>query len=251
MEITLALRRSPNAYVSRKGAGIRQRTPVECGTIWLCPVGVGEDDINISAPLDEILHIYLPVERFGTLSALYSDGRIRADAVRYLAGVEDPLIRQIGLTIHQQLICESSAGRMLVEVAAMALTARVAQAYGHDRPDTPVQHGAETECPDRIRRAIDFIRDNLQRELTVAEIAAVACLSPFHFTRMFKRVTGKTPYGFVSEERLDRARRLLGDRTIPLVDVALSSGFSSQGAFNTAFKRSVGRTPGEYRQYLS
>lgn len=251
MEITLAIRRSPDAHVSRKGAGIRQRTPVEAGTIWLCPVGVGEDDIHISAPLDEILHIYLPAERFETLAGLYGDARIRADTVRYLAGVEDPLLAQIGLSIHQELIRESSAGRMMVEAAALALTARVAQAYGHDRPDTRVRPATETAGPDRIDRAVAFIRDNLERDLSVAEIAAVACLSPFHFSRMFKRVTGRTPYAFVSEERLARARRLLNDTKIPLVDIALSSGFSSQGAFNTAFKRVIGKTPGEYRQHAS
>ncbi|KQO57629.1 hypothetical protein ASF32_18740 [Methylobacterium sp. Leaf91] len=251
MEITLAVRRSPDAHVSRKGAGIRQRTPVESGTIWLCPIGVGEDDINISAPLDEILHIYLPAERFDHLAALYGDARIRADAVRYLAGVEDPLLVQIGLSIHQELIRESSAGRMMVEAAALALTARIAQAYGHDRPETRARPATDAASPDRINRAVAFIRDNLERDLSVAEIAAVACLSPFHFTRMFKRVTGKTPYAFVSEERLKRARRLLIERKISLTDVALSSGFSSQGSFNTAFKRAVGRTPGEYRQHYS
>jgi AraC family transcriptional regulator len=108
MEITLAIRRSPDSYVSRKGAGIQQHPRVQCGTLWLCPVAVGEDDISISAPLDEILHISPPAERFETSSALYGDGRIRAAAVGYLAGVEDPLIRQIGLTIHQELI---NAGR--------------------------------------------------------------------------------------------------------------------------------------------
>jgi AraC family transcriptional regulator len=124
----------------------------------------------------------------------------------------------------------------------------VAQAYGHDRPDGADAAGGDHGCPERIQRAIAFIRDNLDRDLSVTELAAAACLSPFHFARLFKRVTGKTPYGFVSAERLARARRLLAERKLPLVDVALSSGFSSQAAFSTAFKRVTGCTPGEYRQ---
>jgi AraC family transcriptional regulator len=250
MEITLATRRCPGAQVSRKGAGLRQQTAVEPGTIWLCPVGVGEDDINISAPLSEVLHIYLPEDRFKALADLYGDARIRADTVRYLADVQDPLIRQIGLSILGELVQESSAGRMMVESAALTLTARVAQAYGHDRPDSAAPSTEEGSCPDRIQRAIAFIRDNLERDLSITELAAVACLSPFHFARMFKRVTGQTPYGFVSAERLACACRLLADRKISILDVALRSGFSSQAAFGTAFKRAKGYTPSEYRKLI-
>ncbi|WP_188092614.1 AraC family transcriptional regulator [Azospirillum sp. B21] len=250
MEITLATRRSPGAFVMRKGAGVRQRSAVEEGTIWLCPVGVGEDEISISAPLDEILHIYLPADRFDGLAALYGDARIRADAIRYLADLRDPLIRQIGLSIRAELLQETSAGRMMVESAALALAARVAHAYAHDRPE-PSQTPQEADCPKRISRVIDFIRDNLERDISVGELATVACLSPFHFARMFKRLTGKTPHGFVSAERFALARKLLGDPDMPLVTVAHRSGFSTQAAFGTAFKRAMGCTPGAYRRRLS
>ncbi|WP_157944661.1 helix-turn-helix domain-containing protein [Mangrovicella endophytica] len=248
MEITLATRRSPGAFVSRKGAGHRQRTAVEAGTVWLCPVGVGEDDINISAALQDVLHIYLPTDRFAHLAELYGDRCIRADAVRYLADVDDDLIRQLGFSIHRELCGESAGGRMMVETASLALVARVSQTYGHDSPERP---GAEAAgalpSASRIGRAIEFIRDNLDGELTVAELAEVACLSPFHFARMFKAVTGSTPHGFVSAARLGEARRLLVQGKLSLAEIAHRSGFSSQAAFSTAFKRAVGCSPRKYR----
>lgn len=251
MEVTLATRRCPGAFVSRKGAGIRQRTAVEAGTIWLCPVGVGEDDINISAPLEDVLHIYLPSDRFASLADAYGDARVRADAVRYLADVDDPLIRQVGLVILGELLRESSAGRMMVEAAALTLTARIAQAHGHDGPDLPSGADEGIRCPARIRRAIEFMQDNLDRNLTVSEIAEIACLSPFHFARTFKRATGKTPHAFVSAERLQRARKLLAQPSTSMSEIALRSGFSGQAAFGTAFKRVVGCTPGEFRKLVS
>ena len=226
---------------------MRQRSPVDQGAIWLCPVGVGEDDISISAPLEEVLHIYLPTSRFSALADFYGDGRIRADAIRYLADLRDPLIRQIGLSIRAELVQETSAGRMMVESAALALTARVVHAYSHDRPEAR-QAEPQTDCPKRILRTIDFIRDNLERDISVSELAAIACLSPFHFARIFKRVVGKTPHGFVSGERFDLARKLLHDSDISLVTIAHRTGFSNQAAFSTAFKRAVGCTPGDYRR---
>ncbi|AWN51142.1 AraC family transcriptional regulator [Methylobacterium sp. 17Sr1-1] len=250
MEITIATRRSPGAYVSRKGAGQRQRTAVEAGTVWFCPVGVAEDDIGISGALHDILHVYLPVERFAHMADLYGDPRIRADAVRYLADVDDDLVRQLGLAIGRELQAETSAGRMLVEAASLSLVARLAQMYGHDRPERAETEAGST-CQTRIRRVTEFIRDNLHRELTVAELAEVACLSPFHFARMFKAVTGSTPHGFVSAARLQEARRLLSRTATPLGEIALRSGFSGQSTFTSAFKRATGCTPGEYRRQQS
>jgi AraC family transcriptional regulator len=248
MEITLATRRSPGAFVSRKGAGLRQRTAVEAGTLWLCPVGVGENDINISAPLQDVLHIYLPADRFAHLAELYGDPGIRADAIRYLADVDDGLIRQLGLAIRHELCGESASGRMMVEAASLALVARVAHTYGHDSPGRRGTDETAPPCSLRIQRAIRFIRENLDQDLTVADLAEVACLSPFHFARMFKAATGSTPHGFVSAARLEEARRLLVQRKLSLADIAHRSGFSSQAAFSTAFRRALGCSPREYQR---
>lgn len=248
MEITFATRGNPGAVVSRKGAGERQRTAVEAGTIWLCPVGVGEDDIDISAPLLDMMHVYLAAERFRHLSELYGDTHIRADGIQYLAGIDDGLVRQLCLAIHRELRSESAAGRMMVETASLALVAHLVQSYGHDRPSAGGAKDGQARCPARIKRAIDFIGDNLDRDITVAELADVACLSQFHFSRMFKAVTGSTPHGFLSTARLKEACRLLTQSKLSLVDIAHRSGFSSQAAFSTAFKRVIGSTPGDYRQ---
>lgn len=247
IEITLAMRRCPGAYVNRAGGGARQRTFVDAGTIWLCPAGLGEDDIHISAPLRDILHIYLPADRFGELSDTCGGGSFQAENLRYLADIHDPLIRAVGLSVHSELTCESSTGRMMIEAAALALTARLAHAYSHSQPARP-SLPAVADCPERIRRVMDFVRDNIEQDLSLGELAQVACLSPFHFARMFKRVTGQTPHGFVSSERLKQARTLLAASELPLVEVALRSGFSTQAAFGEAFKRAVGCSPGAYRR---
>lgn len=244
VEITLAIE-GGNGAVSRKGNGVRQVTRVEPGTLWLCPVGVGEDDTNISADLPEILHIYLSEENFQSLSRQYGNIRVNGSSVRYLADVDDALIRQLGLSILTELRQETSAGRLLVESSALALTARLVQSHGHESLNS-LFNGEDKACPTRIARVVDYIRSNLEGDLTMDELAGVACLSSFHFARMFKQVTGKTPHHYVSNQRLGRAKSLLLDGGVSFAEIALRSGFSTQASFNRSFRQAEGCSPSQY-----
>lgn len=245
-ELTLAVK-GADGSVSRKGDGVRQVTQVRPGTLWLCPIGVGEDETNISTDLPEILHVYLPQSGFATLAEHYSDARISGSAVRYLADVDDPMLKQLSLALLSELRHETSAGRILVETTALAMTARLGQTYGHDRPDG--QHDDEEAlCAPRMRRVLDYIQANLEADLTVEGLASIACLSPHHFARMFKGVVGKSPHSYVSSQRLSSAKRMLLAKRYSLVEIAQRTGFSTQAAFNRSFRRVEGCTPTEYRR---
>ena len=78
--------------------------------------------------------------------------------------------------------------------------------------------------------------------------AAAAGMSPFHFSRLFKKSTGKSPYQFVLQRRIERAKKLLRNSTRSLADVGGELGFSHQSHFTSAFRKQVGATPGAYRK---
>ncbi len=134
IEITIAVAGVRDAVVSRKGAGLRQDTPVDPGTIWISPVNVCEDDIRITRPLSQILHLYLPSDPFDQLSRVSGGAEVPGRAVRYLAGVRDELVRHIGLSLLAELRSQTAGGRLLAESLALSLTARLAQTYASDRP---------------------------------------------------------------------------------------------------------------------
>jgi len=67
----------------------------------------------------------------------------------------------------------------------------------------------------RVRRVAQYIQDNLQRELRLAELSAVVHMSPYHFARLFKRSTGVPPHRFLVRHRIDEARALLAAQTVP------------------------------------
>ncbi|WP_271504123.1 helix-turn-helix domain-containing protein [Bradyrhizobium sp. CCBAU 11357] len=95
---------------------------------------------------------------------------------------------------------------------------------------------------------LDYIEANLEGDLSIDRMASIACLSRFHFARAFRQAVGQAPHRYVSGRRLERAKTLLTRGDLPLVDIALSLGFSGQANFTRAFKQATGQAPGQYRQ---
>jgi len=100
----------------------------------------------------------------------------------------------------------------------------------------------------RFRRVSDYIEENLERALPLADLSAVVHMSPYHFARLFHATTGLPPHRFVMRRRIDRARQLLAARTVPIAEVARSVGFRTPSHFTTTFRRITGMTPTEYRR---
>jgi AraC-like DNA-binding protein/CheY-like chemotaxis protein len=103
------------------------------------------------------------------------------------------------------------------------------------------------DLPDRLLRAINYIEDHLADPLYLDEVAAVACLSKFHFCRQFKKYLGVTPIQFILNLRVYRAAILLRCTDLPVSSVAYRVGFSDLGEFYKQFRKTNGLTPQEYR----
>ncbi|UCI09052.1 helix-turn-helix transcriptional regulator [Mesorhizobium sp. B1-1-8] len=93
------------------------------------------------------------------------------------------------------------------------------------------------------RKVQEFLNENFSRKLTLAEIAAVCGLSPYHFVRAFSKTFGASPYQYVLDLRLDFAEGLLADSSMTIADIAHVSGFSSQSHFTTTMKKYRHVTP--------
>ena len=99
-----------------------------------------------------------------------------------------------------------------------------------------------------LRRATDFIGENLASSLSLEEISAAASVSPRHLSRLFKEVTGLAPHQYVIRERVEKAKRLLAGTELPVGDVALAAGFAHQGHLARHFVRLVGPSPARFRR---
>lgn len=92
-----------------------------------------------------------------------------------------------------------------------------------------------------------FLKENFLRKLSLAEMAAVCDLSPYHFARAFSKTFGVSPYQCVLLLRLDLAEKLLAESSMPITDIADLSGFSSQSHFTTMLKKYRRVTPQQVR----
>ena len=99
----------------------------------------------------------------------------------------------------------------------------------------------------KLERVNAFIDANLSRRLHVGDLAAVAYLSPFHFTRLLKQATGLSPHAYLTFHRIERAKRMLAESGLALVEVAARVGFQTQGHFTEVFRRHAGTTPRRFR----
>jgi AraC family transcriptional regulator len=95
----------------------------------------------------------------------------------------------------------------------------------------------------RLRAVVEYIEEYLDACPTLAQMAAVVRLNPYHFARQFKAATGLPPHQYVIARRVERAKQLLQGSALSLAEVALRAGFSDQSAFCRHFKRLVGVTP--------
>jgi AraC-like DNA-binding protein len=103
-----------------------------------------------------------------------------------------------------------------------------------------------------IIRVIEFFREHYtSNNYSSVEIAKLANLSPYHFIRAFKQHTGKTPYEYLIDIKLEKAKEMLKNKRCSITEVCFSCGFANHSHFSTVFKKRLGVTPTEYRAAIN
>jgi AraC family transcriptional regulator len=159
--------------------------------------------------------------------------------------LDDPIMRQVCYGLMRESESDQPAGRLYVESLANVLAVHLFRHYTRGGVKEEAASGGLSGK--RLRRTMEFIRENLARDLNLSEIATSAGMSPFHFARAFKQSTGMTPHQHLTKTRIERAKQLLGQSDLPIVEVCSQVGFQSQSHFTTVFRRLTGLTPRTYR----
>ena len=103
----------------------------------------------------------------------------------------------------------------------------------------------------RIRRSVELMYTQLDQDLTLKALAAASYLSPFHFARLFKKLTGSSPHNYLAGIRATRAQLLLAETDLSVTEIGARVGYLSGSHFTKAFRIATGATPREFRKSLA
>lgn len=157
----------------------------------------------------------------------------------------DPLLHELARALLEDLQDGSALGCMYAEALVQALLARLLRQHSNLLERYRFAAGGLDDK--RLRRALDFIHTNLERDLSISQLAQAVHLSPFHFARSFKASTGRAPHVFVVERRIEQAKRLLSSTRLSVAEVCQRCGFQSPSHFAILFRRTTGLSPNAFR----
>lgn len=146
---------------------------------------------------------------------------------------------------------EEAAGQGLVVSALVEQTlVHLLRRYANLRRSAHLELSRVGLVDRRIRLAVELMHAHLHRDLPLEEIASAAYLSPFHFARLFKKLTGATPHAYLASLRAARARQLLAETDLAVTEVGARVGYMSSSHFARAFRQATGISPRAYRKAL-
>jgi AraC family transcriptional regulator len=161
--------------------------------------------------------------------------------------MRDPQIEHIGWALKAEMEAGYPAGTLFTDSLATALAARLL-----DRHSTARQGREErlTMPGHKLRLVLSYVEDNLAGDLRLPELAAVAGLGMSQFKRVFRDSVGVPVHQYVIQRRLERAKSLLSDKSLPVGQIAIEAGFAHQSHLARHLRRATGVPPTRFRQHV-
>lgn len=160
---------------------------------------------------------------------------------------DDARLSRLARDLADELMQEEPGQEVVVAALVEQLIVHLLRHHSNVRRSDEMELSRVGLVDRRIRRAVELMHAHLDRELPLEEIAAAAYLSPFHFARLFKKLTGASPHAYLATLRVERAQMLLADTDLSIAEVSARVGYSSPSHFTKAFHQAKGLTPRAFR----
>ena len=162
----------------------------------------------------------------------------------------DARVDALATAVNAERVAGFPSGRLFLDSVEQALAAALVDSHAVQRRSLRRYRGGLG--PARLRTIKEFVQTKMEDDLTLCEMALSVELSPAHFSRMFRKSTGESPHQFVLRHRVERAKEMLREAEMRVLDVAVACGFKTQQHFARVFRLVCGVSPTEYRdEFLS
>ncbi|MGB7924066.1 MAG: helix-turn-helix domain-containing protein [Pyrinomonadaceae bacterium] len=162
----------------------------------------------------------------------------------------DQRLVRLARDVADELLQEEAGQEVVVAALMEQITIHLLRRHSNVRRSDELELSRVGLVDRRIRRAVELMHAHLDRDLPLEEIAAAAYLSPFHFARFFKKVTGASPHAYLATLRAARAQTLLAETDLSVTEVSARVGYSSPSHFTKAFRQATGLTPRAFRHAI-
>lgn len=193
----------------------------------------------------EVVHVYLTEGELASTCRQMYERDIHEIELHDVVRAEDPTIFRSAMLIASEAAKGGVGSRLVVDALACELSVNILRRHANVRFQEEAGPGGL--APGQVHVLNEFIRENLDGDLSLQQLADTIGLSRFHFARAFKQTTGVTVHEHVTALRIERAKVLLRRTREPLSVIAARCGFSDQSHFTRVFRKRVDVTPGQFR----
>lgn len=159
--------------------------------------------------------------------------------------MRDPQLEAIGMMLLSELKQENPGGKLYVESLSNVLAIHLLRQYGASTSHLIVYEGGLSQR--QILQVIEYINEHLHQDIKLADLATLLGISESHLSHRFKQALGMTPYQYLLQQRIERAKQLLKEGDLSITDIAILCGFNSHSHLSKQFRQLTGMTPKAYR----
>lgn len=209
-------------------------------------IPAGEEPKAVQRGGGRKLHLYLPLTLWNDVAE--DCGSSVAPDISAIGVVEDLAAHTICRKMMGVLSETGPGSRMLMDAFGIELAVHAVRRWSS--LNSPNRFEAQPLGFSTIARVMTYLNDNLARDATLSELAAIAGLSPAHFCRSFRKTTGKPPHQYLLQLRLKKAQELLTQTNLGVGEIAAAVGYDDPSYFARLFKKQIGITPNKFRSNL-
>jgi AraC family transcriptional regulator len=196
---------------------------------------------------DHYFHVQIPAQFVHSVAQSAADLEPNRVELMTEFRVRDPQLEQTLMLLRSELHKGGGwVGQLYVESLANLLVVHLLREYSSAQPRIALYEGGLGDR--KILQISDYIHTHLDQSIKLADLANIAGMSQFHFSRMFKQSMGISPHQYLLQQRVEQAKQLLKQSKLAIAEIALQCGFNSQSHLSKHFREATGMSPSDYRQ---